>query len=204
MNTTVPVDENIDDMEAKPGERLALERQQRGFSQEYVAEKLHLRVRIIQLLEIDEYHSLPEPVFIKGYLRAYAKLLSIPTEPILDVFNRFYTPIERAPEKALWQSRRETNKAEHAVRWLTGFFAMIVLTAVAIWWYTNKDNERLFPANVSRADSTPSKSETEIRLTDLSKMRSLLSPRSQLDSHGQLDTQLDTIETIESPEKEGG
>ncbi len=202
MNITVTMDESIDDAQGKPGARLAAVRLQQGYSSEYVAGKLHLRVRVIELLEADEYHNLPEPVFIKGYLRAYAKLLSIPPEPLLDTFNLLYKP-ERTPEKALWQSRRETNKAEHAIRWLTGFFAVIVLIAVAMWWYTNKDNERLFPANVSHADTSPSKSETEIRLTDLSKMRSLLSSRSQLDTVDTVET-VETVETVNPVEKEGG
>ena len=182
MNTTVTMDENIEDTEAKPGARLASVRLQQGYSREYVAGKLHLRVRVIELLESDDYHSLPEPVFIKGYLRAYAKLLCVLPEPLLETFHLLYKPEPRPQEKALWQSRREPNKAEHAIRWLTGFFAAIVLMAVAMWWYTNKDNERLFPANVSHAEASPNKSETEIRLTDLSKMRSLLSSRSQLDN----------------------
>jgi cytoskeleton protein RodZ len=175
------MDEMVEDTQGKPGAHLAAVRLQKGYSPEYVAGKLHLRVRIIELLEADNYHSLPEPVFIKGYLRAYAKLLDVAVDPLIETFNNMYKT-ERAPEKALWQSRRETNKAEHAIRWLTGFFALIVLTAVAMWWYTNKDNERLFPANVSQATSSPSKTETEIRLTDLSKMRSLLSSRNQLES----------------------
>ena len=181
MNTIVTVDEIADDSYSKPGARLATVRLQKGYTSEYIAGKLHLRVRIIELIEADDYHNLPEPVFIKGYLRAYAKLLGVPAQPLLDTFNSTYKP-ERVIEKALWQSRRETNRAEHAIRWLTGFFAAIVLMAVAMWWYTNKDNERLFPASISHADASPSKSETEIRLTDLSKMRSLLSPRNQLDT----------------------
>ncbi len=181
MNTIVTMDEQADVAQGKPGARLAAVRLQQGYSPEYVAGKLHLRVRIIELIEADEYHQLPEQVFIKGYLRAYAKLLGVPPQPLLDIFNDLYKPL-RIPEKALWQSRRETNRAEHAIRWLTGGFTVIVLMAVAMWWYTNKDNERLFPASERQADASPSKSETEIRLTDLSKMRSLLSSRSQLDS----------------------
>ena len=187
MNTTQTMDEDIEHKDVKPGAHLASERKQQGYTAEYIAGKLHLRVRIIELLEADEYHGMPEPVFIKGYIRAYAKLLGSDPEPLIELFNGLYT-VEHKSEKALWQSRRETNKAEHAIRWITGFFALIVLTAVAMWWYTNKDNERLFPSNITHADASPSKSETEIRLTDLSKMRSLLS------SHGQLDME----------EKEGG
>jgi len=140
-------------------------------------------VRIIELLEADDYHNMPEPVFIKGYIRAYAKLVEVIPEPLLETFNAMYSP-EKKAEKALWQSRRETHKAEHAVRWLTTLFAIGVLIAVAIWWNKNKDNEQVFPANanVSRNESAPNKSETEIRLTDLSKMRSLLSSTNQYSS----------------------
>ena len=181
MNTTVIMDDTIGDIDDKPGARLAAVRILQGYTPEYVAGKLHLRVRIIELLEADDYKSLPELVFVRGYLRAYAKLLGVPVEPLLEVFNNNHKS-EHKTEKALWQSRRETNRAEHAIRWLTGFFAIIVLVAVAMWWYTNKDNERLFPSNISRNNISPNKSETEIRLTDLSKMRSLLSSRNQPDT----------------------
>ena len=117
---------------------------------------------------------MPEPVFIKGYLRAYAKLLNVPSDPLLQAFNQHFTS-ERKLEKALWQSRRETHRAEHAVRWVTGLFAMGVVIAVGLWWHSNQDNERLFPKAQSRVEVTKNAPETEIRLTDLSKMRSLLS-----------------------------
>ena len=179
MNTTVAVDETECRIQEKPGAQLAAGRKEQGYTQEYVAGKLHLRVRLIELLEVDDYLNMPEPVFIKGYVRAYAKLLGMEPEPLLATFNAIYLS-ERKPEKTLWQSRRETNRVEHVIRWLTGIFAGVVIIAVAMWWYTNKDTEHLFSAHMNHADNTPAKSETEIRLTDLSKMRSLLSSQSQL------------------------
>ncbi|MCX7117551.1 MAG: helix-turn-helix domain-containing protein [Legionellales bacterium] len=179
--TTTTMDEILDDPQSSPGARLASIRLQQGYTAEYVAGKLHLRVRIIELLEADDYHLLPEPVFIKGYLRAYAKLLGVAADPLVELFHQLYKPA-RVSEKTLWQGRRETNRAEHAIRWLTGFFALVVVIAVTMWWYTNKDNQRLFPASVIHAEASSNKSETEIRLTDLSKMRSILSSPGQLDS----------------------
>lgn len=178
MNTSIAIDDVESSKQARPGAQLASVRMSKGYSLEYVAGKLHLRVRVIELLEADDYLNMPEPVFIKGYLRAYAKLLDVSPQPLLDLFNRHHVS-DRKLEKALWQSRRETNKAEHAVRWLTTVFAIIVLIAVGIWWQANKGNEHLFSANVSRVDPEHNQSETEIRLTDLSKMRSLLSSSSQ-------------------------
>lgn len=179
MNTTTITDSGDEYLQDKPGAQLKLIREKVGLSPEYIAGKLHLRLCMITSLEADEYNKMPEPVFIKGYLQAYAKLLDQDPEHYVKTFNRCYTS-ERKLERALWQSRRQTNKAEHTVRWVTGFFAIAVLMAVMMWWNKNKEAEVLFPATVSQVEVTsPNASETEIRLTDLSKMRSLLSSVSQ-------------------------
>jgi cytoskeleton protein RodZ len=178
MTTTIATDLGKEYMHDKPGAQLAEIREQKGYSAEYVAGKLHLRVRIIELLEADDYQSMPEPVFIKGYLRAYAKLLDVLPDPFVENFNRNYSG-ERKIERALWQGRRQTHKAEHTVRWVTSFLAVAVLIAVMMWWNKNKEAEALFPVTVSQLEVTPNASETEIRLTDLSKMRSVLSSVNQ-------------------------
>lgn len=85
--TTTTLDENIVEHDKNPGEQLASIREQKGYTVEYVANKLHLRARIIELIENNEFHLLPEPVFVKGYLRAYAKLLGTSPEPYLAIFN---------------------------------------------------------------------------------------------------------------------
>jgi cytoskeleton protein RodZ len=184
MNASIAMDSNNEHLQNKPGAKLALIRQQKGYSAEYVAGKLHLRVNIIELLEADDYYNMPEAVFIKGYLRAYAKLLDMVPEPFIETFNQCYSN-DRKTERALWQSRRQTYKTEHTARWVTGFFAVVVFIAVFVWW-NNKETDVMFPATttttvkeVSQVMPAPS-SEKEIRLTDLSKMRSLLSSVSQI------------------------
>ena len=178
MNTTITMDEIHNGNQEKPGMQLAKVREQKGYSQEYVAGKLHLRVRIIELLEADDYEQMPEPVFIKGYLRAYAKLLDIPSEPLLAIFNSIYSTERKLEKAALWQGRREPNKSERAVRLLTGVIAAAAIVAVGFWWQKNKDNQQFLPSKTTQvvAEVTPGKNESEIRLTDLSKMRAVLTP----------------------------
>ncbi|KTD28775.1 MULTISPECIES: helix-turn-helix domain-containing protein [Legionella] len=174
--TTVIMDEIHNGTSEKPGMQLARVREKKGYSQEYVAGKLHLRVRIIELLEADDYDQMPEPVFIKGYIRAYAKLLGVPVDPLLEIFNSMHST-ERKLEKALWQSKRESNKGERTVRILTGLIAVAAVVAVGIWWQKNKDSTQIFSAkNAPVVAEQASKTEAEIRLTDLSKMRSMLTP----------------------------
>lgn len=179
--TSTTMDEVGKRIEERPGAQLAAVRTAKGYTVEYVASKLHLRIRIIQLLEADDYKNMPNPVFVKGYLRAYAKLVDLNAEPLLEVFNRNFM-VERKHEKApLWQSRRDTSGAERAIRWLTTLFGVVVLVAIVIWWNKSKDNQNVF-ANATTTTKAPELSEhaqVDIRLTDLSKMRSLLSSENQ-------------------------
>lgn len=176
MNTHTATEEIIAQAPVLPGATLAAARAQKGYSVAYVAGKLHLRSHLIECLEADDYANMPEQVFIQGYIRAYAKLLELDSASLLEIFNQNYS-IERKVGRTLWQGQRETNRAEHVIRWLTGIFALVVVVAVFVWWQSNKNSEHYFAPKVSRHDDN-THAETEIRLTDLSKMRSILSSNS--------------------------
>lgn len=175
MNITTMPDESAANALEELGHKLANLRQQKGFTVEYVASKLHLRVRIIELLENSDFHLLPQPVFIKGYLRAYSKLLGISPDPFLEAFNAHFVT-EKTPERALWQSKRETHKAEHVVRWITLTFAIGVMAAVGIWWQTNKEDHQVVSSNEVINDLSLNQTVSEVKLADLSKMQSILNP----------------------------
>lgn len=177
------VEEEVSRIEEMPGAQLAAIRIAKGYTTEYIATKLHLRVQVIEHLEADSYQQLPDSVFVKGYLRAYAKLMDINPEPFLDVYNQNFS-VERKTEKALWQSRRDTGRAERSIRWLTTLFGAVVLVSVAVWWYKSQENQNLFATTVSATQdkNTSEHAEADIRLTDLSKMRSLLSSETLYDT----------------------
>ncbi len=158
-----------------PGVILAEARQAKNLTKEHIAGKLHLRVAIIDQLEADDYQNMPEPVFIKGYLRAYAKLLGIDPEPLLLNFKASFKE-EQKFEKALWQSKRESHMAEHAIKWIAVVFALGVIIAVSIWWHTNKDNETYLSPTL-QTSSNDKQMDSEVRLTDLSKMRNMLATK---------------------------
>ncbi|STY29238.1 DNA-binding protein [Legionella wadsworthii] len=186
MNTTTTLDEITAENDNNPGEQLANIRQQKGYTVEYVANKLHLRARIIELIENNEFHLLPEPVFVKGYLRAYAKLLGTSPEPYLAIFNEQFVVEKKSDRALLWQqSKRESHKAEHIIRWFTILFALGVIVAVGVWWQKNRDMQQVFTTKKAPVDlslnQTPASIETkELKLTDISKMQSLLNPKPEM------------------------
>jgi len=58
-------------------------REARELSREDLARTLNLHVRIIEALERDDDSQLPGPAFVRGYLRSYARLMGLDSEPLL-------------------------------------------------------------------------------------------------------------------------
>lgn len=185
--TIITMDDTDQSIHERPGAQLAAVRTAKGLTVEFIASRLNLRVRVIQLLEADDYTQMPNPVFVKGYLRAYAKLVDVNPDALLEIFNR-QVIIEQTSEKSpLWQSRRDTGRGERAIRWVTTLFGLVVLVAVAVWWEKSQDNQHFFAKTTAEAEKQhlpdqkehPEYAQSDIRLTDLSTMRSLLSSENQ-------------------------
>ena len=70
-----------------PGAKLATARTALGWSIDEVASQLKLAKRQIVAIEADDYASLPEPAVIRGFIRAYAKLLKLDAAPLLIPIN---------------------------------------------------------------------------------------------------------------------
>jgi len=56
---------------------LRAKREQKQLSIGEVSERLKLPARQIEALENGDYNSLPEPVFVRGFLRSYGRFLDL-------------------------------------------------------------------------------------------------------------------------------
>lgn len=73
---------------AGPGQQLRQARLDAQLSVEDVARALQLSARHIAAIERDDYEQLPAATYVRGYLRAYAQLVGIAPERVLDSFNQ--------------------------------------------------------------------------------------------------------------------
>lgn len=68
---------------ATPGEQLKQAREHAGLSIERVAKDLYLDSHVISAIEINHFKELGAPVYAKGYIRKYARLVGVPEEDVL-------------------------------------------------------------------------------------------------------------------------
>jgi cytoskeleton protein RodZ len=81
-----------------PGERLRAARLSMGFDLAKIASELHLTSAVVEDLEADRYSDIGARVFVRGYLRNYARIVDMPVESILRQFD------EKWPDDNIRQS----------------------------------------------------------------------------------------------------
>lgn len=70
------------------GELLKLEREQRQVSLEELAKQIRVKEQFLEALEDNRFADLPAAVFVKGYVKAYARILGFDAQPMLGLLRR--------------------------------------------------------------------------------------------------------------------
>jgi cytoskeleton protein RodZ len=95
----------VEAFEPLPGELLVAARRAREISREKVAESLNLDLSVIRALEDNRFEELGAPVFARGHLRKYARMLKIDPDDVLRAYDAMATEqsgatLEPAPSVA--------------------------------------------------------------------------------------------------------
>lgn len=127
-NTRVEIDT------MKPGARLHYAREQKNLSIQHVADRLYLDNSVIKALEADNYESLPSSIFVRGYLRNYAKVLEIPPDAILEAYDLLTGKKTTLP--VLSTGVKQKTQASSNDSWVKAITFTVIITSIifmALW-----------------------------------------------------------------------
>lgn len=122
-----------------PGQRLRLAREKLGFSQQHVADKLCLKLSVVRDIEQDTTPKELASAFVRGYIRSYARLLSIPEQEVLPALQQS-TPMapKISPVKSInLYSRRSKKRREILFQILTVIIFLLLIGLTISWWWQN-------------------------------------------------------------------
>ncbi|MBN1684751.1 MAG: helix-turn-helix domain-containing protein [Gammaproteobacteria bacterium] len=122
------------------GGRLKKAREQQHLSISDVADRLYLDESIIEAIESDAYYDKALPVFVCGHIRAYAKLLNIPSEEVDQKFSEIGIELKRSkPTSSEWKfDVRQPSIKDKPIRWATYAIIVILLVLVLIWYFLHR------------------------------------------------------------------
>ena len=123
-----------------PGKALAAQREAMGWTVEQVADQLKMAVRQVTALEAGDYANLPGPAVVRGFVRAYAKVVRLDAAPLVAMIEVHPAP---AQDPAVAPVRREISATFSESRfpsmtqrssnqtplWIAGAVAVVVAAA---------------------------------------------------------------------------
>jgi cytoskeleton protein RodZ len=121
-------------------------REGRGWTLEQAAAKTRILPEYLRAVEEDNYERLPEEVFAKGFVRSYARLLSLDETEVLHKFNetggQFYA--KRTEREQLRVQLREEERRKKTNQLIVA--GMIGVAVVALLLITGRDRGTVKPA----------------------------------------------------------
>ncbi|RME34226.1 MAG: helix-turn-helix domain-containing protein [Gammaproteobacteria bacterium] len=126
-----------------PGVTLRRAREACELSQQELATRLRLDLRVITAIDNGQFERLPTPAYVKGYLRAYAREVGLDPAPILEAYHRFG---ESTPELQPEVSRPlpELTGSDRVVRAASYLVVTVLILLTGLWVRDHFDEIRGF------------------------------------------------------------
>ena len=127
-NSLVEVDQSVPSV----GAMFYRARKSRGFSAEFVASQLYMTRESILALERDEYKKVGSDVFVRGYLKNYAKLLGLDDDVVMEAYRQTHTDVStrHIVRKPLSMQKRHSGQP---IWWLVIVVVAIIAGCWSLW-----------------------------------------------------------------------
>ncbi|MBI3354480.1 MAG: helix-turn-helix domain-containing protein [Nitrospirae bacterium] len=150
------------------GEYLKRIRESRNLTIDAVAAKTKISLSYLNAIEKSRFDDLPGDVFTKGFLRTYARFLSIDEKDIIDRYNQwvreFRAPDKKAEETIPKEEEKKGDAAENKkIIQIAGAAAVILLVILAVIFLRKEEPVKKAE---ERIDRKPKSEKTVIKEND--------------------------------------
>ena len=128
--------ETKNDSSKTAGEVLRKKREDIGLSIDHIANKLNLDSKLIELLEKNDYEKFNIETYLRGYLRAYAKVLDLDDDMVINLYK------ESNPEKTPEilpdvKPKIQRNSVDRSVKLFSYIIGITITLSILVWYQKN-------------------------------------------------------------------
>lgn len=149
------------------GTLLKNKRESLGMTQKQVADRLRLRVSVIEDIESNRFEAQQVTTFTRGYLRSYAKFVGLDEKIVLAALEQTSEVHVKPQETEMQSFSRKTKHEKHNSRimLLTWAIAIVITGISGAWWWQNQQENSL--AQVVTESATEAEQTTDDADIDL-------------------------------------
>ncbi|MCS6159534.1 RodZ domain-containing protein [Shewanella baltica] len=108
-------------------------REKMGLSIQDAAVKLHLRPRIIEDIEADNFTNIASSTYVRGYVKNYARMVSADAALIEACLVR-QVPVVTEPAMQSFSRKTTYQASDTRLTWLSIFIVIVLLGSLVVWW----------------------------------------------------------------------
>ncbi|EKZ8661779.1 cytoskeleton protein RodZ [Vibrio alginolyticus] len=151
------------------GTLLKNKRESLGMSQKQVADRLRLRISVIEDIENNRFESQQVATFTRGYLRSYAKFVGIDEKVVLTALEQIADAQPQEQEIEMQSFSRKTKDEKHNSRimLLTWVIGLVIIGISAAWWWQNQQENSLTKEVTDSSVEAPQPTAQELADIDL-------------------------------------
>ncbi len=146
------------DEEILLGDFLAKARKAKGLSQEQIAKRLCVEESLIKMIDANQFHDIKQsPVFVRGHIRSYAKILGIPENEIINLLDAHGIAPKPKNVAEMDEVKPQLSVKSGTFRYMTWGIIVLLVLLIGIWWssqITNKPPIIQTPPTVTVSEPT--------------------------------------------------
>ena len=183
------------------GTLLKNKRESLGMSQKQVADRLRLRVSVIEDIENNRFESQQVATFTRGYLRSYAKFVGLDEKMVLTALEQTadVQPQEQEIEMQSFSRKTKDEKHNSRIMLLTWVIGLVIIGISAAWWWLNQQENSLTKEVTDSSVEAPKPTAQELADIDLMTAEELIASTPE----DVVSTSNDVVETSEVPVEQG-
>jgi cytoskeletal protein RodZ len=131
-----------------PGKLLRDKREKMGLTQEDIATRMRLSKQTIKDIELDDYSHFSAAIYVHGYLRGFAAIVGLNSEPLLRAFNKmgFVEQLNQMPRtsyiaSSVTKTVRLNRSKKRIASWMSYFFFALLIALVVAWWHGQRNHK---------------------------------------------------------------
>lgn len=136
-----------------PGSLLQSARIDRGLSIEDIANRMHLSNSIILSIEKNDFDAITAPIFVKGYLRAYARIVLLDEDEMIAQYVEAFS-VDDPTLNTTSSMAAEITADDARIKWTTFLVIFVLVVLLGIWWWNkNQDRADVFSLDALQTDT---------------------------------------------------
>lgn len=115
------------------GTLLKAAREKRGLSIQDAAVKLHLRPRIVEDIEEDNFTNIASSTYVRGYVKNYARMVGADAA-LIEACLVQQVPVVTEPAMQSFSRKTTYQARDTRLTWLSIFIVIVLLGSLVVWW----------------------------------------------------------------------